>query len=266
MDAEKAILYVRTHGNAIEQARMEAILWGELPRKAALDEVTRLRKADGGFAFWAPEVSNVCDTAYVLQWLDDLNVHHGPLAGPACRFLIHHQKEDGGWDEVDALRNVEVPEWVTPGRVETRVWLTAFCAHVLIGFGYAEAPETTCPADFLTKNSDKKGRLTGYLRASWIALPLFAVYPGPHSSPFKHALAVVEGEYSTEWQGSYLAWLLRCLRDAELPIENTLVARALRDLDEKQRDDGSWEAEDGEEHAVDATVQALRAFKGYDLI
>jgi len=71
-----------------------------------------------------------------------------------------------------------------------------------------------------------------------------------------------------DWESAYLAWVLRCLQDARLPADHPLVARCLADLERKQRPDGSWEPEEGEgeEHAVNATVAALRALKGYGLI
>jgi len=268
MDVKKAIAYVQTQGNTVEQARLAAILWDEPPSEAALQGLAALQKADGGFAYWMPETSNLCDTAFVLQWFDDLKVHRGPMVDPACRFLLDHQQEDGGWDEVEAVCEHNPPEWMTPGRIETRVWLTAFCAHVLIRFGYAEAPGTYCPTDFLLAHCDETGRLTGYLRATWIGLPMLAFYPGPDSEPFRWALAVVEASYSPDWKGAYLAWLLRCLQDAGLPAKHPLVARRLAGLQGKQRPDGSWEPEEGEgeEHAVNATVAALRALKEYGLI
>lgn len=268
MDVEKAVAYVQERGNAVERARLAAILWDEPPSEAALQELTALQKPDGGFAYWVREASNVCDTAYVLQWFDDLKVYRGPAVDPACRFLLDRQREDGGWDEVEAVRALNPPEWMIPGRIETSIWLTAYCAHVLIRFGYAEAEGTYCPADFLLAHCDQTGRLAGYLRATWLALPMLAFYPGPDSEPFRKAVAVVEANYSPGWEGGYLAWLLRCLQDAGLPAEHPLVARCLDDLERKQRPDGSWEPEEGEgeEHAVNATVAALRALKGHGRI
>jgi len=268
MDIRKAIAYVQARGGAVEQARLAAILWNEAPSKAALEQLANLQKPDGGFAYWVREVSNVCDTAYVLQWFDDLKVCQGPIADPACRFLLDRQQEDGGWDEVEAVRASNPPEWMIPGRTETRVWLTAFCAHVLLRFGYAEAEGTHCPTDFLLAHCHETGRVDGYLRATWIALPMLAFYPGADSEPFRRAIAVVETEYSPHWEGAYLAWLLRCLQDAGLGTDHPLVVRSLADLEHKQRPDGSWEPEEGEgeKHAANATVSALRAFKRYGLI
>jgi hypothetical protein len=81
-------------------------------------------------------------------------------------------------------------------------------------------------------------------------------------------VAVVEANFSPDWEGAYLAWLLRCLQDAGLPADYPLAARCLADLEGKQQSDGSWEPEEGEgeEHAVNATIAALRVLKGYGLI
>jgi len=263
---EKAIAYVQAQGDAVERARLAAILWDESPPEAALQQLAALQKPDGGFSYWLPGVSNVCDTAFTLQWFDDLKVYRGPIVDPACRFLLDRQQEDGGWDEVEAIEALNPPEWMTPGRIATRVWLTAYCAHVLIRFSYAEAEGTRCPTDFLLAHRDESGRLEGYLRATWIALPMLAFYPGRDSEPFRQALSVVEANYSPDWKGSYLAWLLRCLQDAGLPAEHPLVARCLADLRRKQQPDGNWESENGEAFAVSATVEALRVLKGYELI
>ena len=266
MNVENAIAYVQARGNAIERARLGAILWNEPPPDAVLQDLAAHQKPDGGFGYWAREVSNICDTAFVLQWCDDLKLYRGPIPDPACRFLLDRQQKDGGWDEVEAIRALNLPEWMMPGRIETRVWLTAYCAHVLIRFGRAEKEGTRCPTDFLLAHCDETGRLVGYLRATWIALSMLALYPGWDSEPFRKAVAVVEASYSPDWEGSYLAWLLRCLQDAGLPVDHPLVARCLADLERNQQRDGSWESEDGERYAASATVEALRVLRGYGRI
>ncbi len=201
----------------------------------------------------------------MLERFDDLGVHRGSVVDPACRFLLDRQQADGGWDEVEGVRAFDPPEWMIPGRIETRVWLTAYCAHVLIRFGHAEAEGTRCPADYLLAHRDGSGRMAGYLRATWLALPMLAFYPGSDSEPFRQALAVVEAYYSADWEGGYLAWLLRCLHNAGLPADHPLAARCLADLERKQRPDGSWAPEEGEgeQHAANATLWALRALREY---
>jgi len=265
VDVERAVAYVEAHGNVIERARLAAVLWHEPPPEAALQELAALQRPDGGFGRWMPQASDVCRTTYVLHWFDDLKVYRGPIVDPACRFLLDQQQEDGGWDEVEEVRAFNPPEWLIPGRIETRVWLTAHCAHVLLRFGYAEAEGTSCPADFLLAHQDESGRLTGYLLATWVALPTLAFYPGPRSKPFQRALAAVKDNYSPDWTGSDLAWLLRCLKDAGVPASHPLVARSLDDLERKQQPDGSWES-GAVGHAASATIEALRELRRYGRI
>ena len=268
MDIEKAIKFVHDKGNEIEKARLDAILWDKPVQKEVLRQLAAFQRSDGGFCYWIQEISNIYDTVYILFWFDDLKLYHGPIMDPACRFLLDRQLKDGGWDEVKDVKKFNPPEWMIPGRVETRVWLTAYCAHVLIRFGYAEAEGTYCPTDFLLANCSEKGRLTGYLRATWIALPMLAFFPGSESEPFHKAISVIESNYSPDWEGSYLTWLLRCLKDAGLSHDHALVKRCLVDLKDKQRKDGSWQPEDGEgeKHSVNATIGALRVFKRFHII
>jgi hypothetical protein len=270
MDGESAIEYVLVYGNAVDRARLAAILWDEQPSERVLEELAAFQNPDGGFAYRLQpgQVSSVGNTAFALRLYDDLKVRRGSTVERACRFLLDHQQEDAGWDEVDAVRTLNPSEWRTPGRIETRVWLTGYCAHMLLRFGYAEAMGTRCPTGFLLAHRDEAGRLTGYLRATWIALPILAFYPGPHTEPFQQALAFVEASFSPNWKSSYLAWLLRCLGDSGLPADHPLVSRCLADLESKQRPDGSWESEDSEDkkHTAGATVEALRALNEYGAI
>jgi hypothetical protein len=265
---DEAVSYVLQNGNIIEKARMNCILWDKSPSHDVLEELKSYQHPNGGFTYWVKEISNLCDTAYVLQWLEDLKIFRGPIAEPACKFILDRQLPDGGWDEVKEILAYNPPEWMIPGRIETRVWLTAFCAHVLIQFGYAEAEGTYCPTDFLLANCDKKGRLVGYFRATWISLPMLAFYPGEDPKSFHRAIQIVNKNSSPDREGSYLAWLLRCLQDAGLDVNHFLVARFLKELVRKQKENGSWEPEEGEGEklAVNATIMALRVLKMYKLI
>jgi hypothetical protein len=268
MNLERSVGFVQRRGSPVERARLAAILWDKAPRQQVLDELAAAQNPDGGFAYRMEpgQVSSVGNTAFVLQWLDDMKVRRGPIVEPACRFLLDRQQADGGWDEPEAIQALSPPEWREPGRIEARVWLTAYCAHVLIRFGFAEAEGSGCPALFLLAHCDETGRLAGYLRATWIALPMLALHPGRDSEPFRRAMSVVEVHYAADWDASRVAWLLRCLGDAGLPAEVGLVARCLADLEGKQRPDGSWGSEDGEDHAAGATVEALRVLRAYGRI
>jgi hypothetical protein len=266
VDLERAESYVRLHGDAVQIARLIAILQCEPPTESALRELAKLQDVDGGYRCRGRETGNLFDTARVLQWLDDLGVHTGPLVGPACRFLIDHQLEDGGWDEAPEPRDLGVLWQCRSSDVGARVWLTGLCAHVLIRFGYAEAPGTRCPTDFLLAHCDRTGRMEGSLRATWNALPMLAFYPGSQSPPFRRAVKAVEDAYEESWAGGYVASLLRCLWDSGLHAGHRLVERVLGDLQRAQREDGSWKPDSGERDAdgVHATIAAVKALRIYE--
>lgn len=268
MNLEKSFKYVIKNGNLIEKARLEAIIWGKEPNTEVLEQITQFQRADGGFSYWVKEVSNITDTCYILEWLDDLKVYRNPIVNSACQFLLDRQLSDGGWDEFEAVVDFKPPIWMIPGKIETRVWLTGYCAHVLIRFGYAEAEGTSCPTNFLMSYCDNSGRLKGYLRATWLALPMFAFYPGKNSEIFNKAVKVIIDNFSDDWKGAYLAWLLNCLKDAGLGVHHSLVSQVIFELKRKQNMDGSWDPEEGESEnqKINATISALRALKKYNLI
>ncbi|MFX1307098.1 MAG: prenyltransferase/squalene oxidase repeat-containing protein [Promethearchaeota archaeon] len=265
MDIQKSINYIRKHGSNLEKARLSTIIWDKKPSPEVLEELASIQNPDGGFSYWVKNVSNITDTCYILEWFDDLKLYRGEVIDKACHFLLDRQQKDGGWDEVIEIKPYNPPKWMLPGLIETRTWLTAYCAHVLIRFGYAEAEGTYCPTDFLLANSDSSGRLKGYLRATWLALPMFAFYPGPDPQSFNLLINVILDNFSPDWKGSYIAWLVHCLYDSGLPSDHQLVLQALSELKKKQKIDGSWDPEEGEGegHRVNATILALRALKVY---
>ncbi|MFX1378302.1 MAG: prenyltransferase/squalene oxidase repeat-containing protein [Promethearchaeota archaeon] len=268
MNIHKSIRFVKIHGNSIEKARLSAILRDEEPSEEVLQKLKLFQNTDGGFSYWVKEMSNITDTCYILEWFDDLKIYKGEIVVPACKYILSHQQKDGGWDEISEISKYTPPKWMIPGRIETRVWLTAYCAHILIRFGYAEAEGTYCPTDFLLANSDSSGRLKGYLRATWLALPMLAFYSGADAESFNKAVKVVEENFSPDWKGAYIAWLIRCLKDARLSSDHKLVLKSLSELEMKQKTDGSWDQEEGEgeEHRVNATICALRAFKEFNVL
>ena len=266
--AEGAIALIQANGDAVEQARLASVVEGKSPPQSVLKKLAEMQNPDGGFAYFIRDFSTVCDTVWIISWLDELGLRSGPLVDHAFDFLLSHQKQDGGWDEVKQVKGVDPPEFLLPGRVETRVWLTAYCAHWFVRFGRAEPPGSKgCPVDFLLAHRESSGRLKGYLRATWDALVLFYYHPGPDSEVFQQTLDVIQKEFAPErWQGSLLAWLISCLRDANLSGNQPFVRRCLEELMKKQRPDGSWESEDGEQYVVNATIEALQILKHYEVV
>ena len=150
-----------------------------------------MQNADGGFSYWLLQknISAVCDTVYILSWIHNLIFNKEAVVTVAVRFLFGHQPPDGSWGEVQGIENPL--EFLIAGRTATRVWLTAYCANWLMRFEYTKSSLCAgCPVNFLLKNRESNGRLIGYLRATWDALPIFNVYPEGECKPFKDTFRV----------------------------------------------------------------------------
>ncbi|MHA3963527.1 MAG: prenyltransferase/squalene oxidase repeat-containing protein [Candidatus Thorarchaeota archaeon SMTZ1-45] len=266
VDVRKASTFVESLGDEILNARLEAILENRKPSRHVLGKIENMRKSDGGFAFWKQDVSSITSTLNIVGWLDDFSFRKGPLVDKTFDFLLKHQQNDGGWDEIEEVRGFEPPPFMMPSELNTRTWLTACCAHWFIRFGRAEPPGTKgCPAEFLMQHMKSSGLIRGYLYASWDALVMFNYHPGPESDVFKNLLSGVRVQFApNEHDGTDLAWLLRCLRDIGLGVDDELVSKAISTLESIQEPDGSWISNDGDEFTGITTVDVIRALHDFD--
>ncbi|MFW9975865.1 MAG: prenyltransferase/squalene oxidase repeat-containing protein [Candidatus Thorarchaeota archaeon] len=266
IDLEKTSAFIKGLEDEILTARMSAIVENRKPSRQLLEKIELLRKSDGGFAFWEQDVSSITSTLNVVGWLDDFSLRAGSLVERTFDFLLEHQREDGGWDEIEEIRDFEPPPYMMPGELNTRTWLTAFCAHWFIRFGRAEPLGTKgCPAKFLMRHVKPSGLISGYLYASWDALVMFNYHPGPESEEFRKLLSGVRRHFKpTEHDGADFAWLLRCLRDIGLNKKDELVSRATSILEELQEPNGSWASQEGEEFIGMTTLDVIRVLHDFE--
>lgn len=250
----------------ILNARLRAILENRKPNKQVLNLIENLRKSDGGFAFWEQDVSSITTTLNVVGWLDDFSFREKSIVEKTFKFLLKHQRDDGGWDEIKEVRGLEPPPFMMPGELNTRTWLTACCAHWFIRFGRAEPPGTKgCPAEFLMRYTMPSGLIRGYLYASWDALVMFNYHPGLDSQEFRNLMSGIREQFRpAEHDGADLAWLLRCLRDVGLSSRDSLVSKAIVVLENLQEPDGSWLSGEGERYTGMATVDAIRVLHDFE--
>jgi hypothetical protein len=268
VNIKKAIEYVHKHGDEIERNRLSCVLLGMQPTTIIHQKLEEMQNPDGGFSYWTKDFSTVSDTIYVLSWLDDLQMHSGKIVDHAFDFLNSNQQEDGGWDEVAAMEKAASSTDLMPGEDETRVFLTAYCAHWSVRFDRAEPPEAKgSPLEFLKTFRKPSGLILDDYQATWDSLVLFSYQPGVDSELFKDTLDVIEKKLAPDAaKGSEIAYLLCCLRDSGLEAYHPFVNLCTDVLIQKQQENGSWESEYGEKYATDAIIQALRGLKHYNVV
>ena len=268
VNIKNAIEFVKSYGSQIEQARLDSILLGTPAPVTIQQELTKLQNPDGGYSYWIKGCSTVYDTVHILTWLDDLKIQNGPLVDSAFNFLIKNLKPDGGWDEVEDIKNADPPPFLMPGEINTRIRITAYCAHWLMRFergGEGGIKEKN--TEFLKSYIKPSGLLIDNLQPTWDVLVLFSYSPGMDSLLFKETLRIIEKNYAPQkWSGSYLAYLLCCLRDSGLHSSHPFVDRCLKELTDKQLSDGSWNSRYGEGHSADAIVETLRVLKHFEVV
>jgi squalene cyclase len=207
--------------------------------------------------------TTVDNTLSALWWMEELGLLGSPLTDQAYAYLLAVQREDGGWDEDPTLAQYELPPWVQVGQMPARLYLTAYAAYWMGRRGYLGHPAFLRALKFLRSHQDQAGKLQGYLHTTWIASSAFLLAGPPYAELALRGVQYLAGRPLSSWEASQLGWALSCLGAAGLPAEHPFVVQGLAALLERQRPDGSWASEDGEAHAVSATVQVLRVLKHY---
>lgn len=268
VNIKTAISFIKDHGDDIEKARMKCILVGGSAQVEIAEKLAEMQHSDGGFSYWIKDISTVFDTVYVLSWLDDLAMRSGNVVERAFEFLISHQQQDGGWDEVEAIRGLDTPTFLVPGEINTRVFITAYAAHWFVRFGRAEPPEARgCPMEFLKAHQVPSGLIMDDLQTTWDSLVLFSYHPGLNSELYEKTFKVIQKKFTPDtWKGSNLTYLLCCLRDVGLPIKHPFVNLCIDELIQKQQPAGNWDSEYGEEYATSTTIEAIRVLKHYKVV
>ena len=268
VNIRKAIEFVKINGDEISKSRLNCLILGVPALQSMQDKLMEMQNPDGGFSYWVEGVSTVADTVYILSWLDDFQLRTGEIVDRAFDFIMVNQQIDGGWDEVQIEDGSDKSSEIIPTDVDSRVFITAFCSHWFVRFGRAGPLEArNSPLEFILACQQPSGLILDDLQATWDSLVLFSHNPGRKSDLFKRTLEVLEKRFSPkDMKGSKLAYLLTCLRDAGLEAFHPFVNLCTDELMQKQQEDGSWASEYGEKYNTDATIEAIRVLKHYQVI
>lgn len=240
VDVDKARAFVLAQGTARDAARLAGLFGRTQPEREVVKELERLQNPDGGFPLRQQPggPSSVDATCCVLAQLRDLPPLAGsPMAARAVAFLRRSQAVDGSWTEAGA-------------------YLTARAAYTLVVMEPTHIDPIVRAAKWLRASGPD---LQAHSPALYLAAAVWRRVLGPDASEPSSAYEGLAGrELSATELAGWLTTFVELGLDARwLP----LVLRLLERLAALQQPDGSWPADEG--GAVEATLQALRVFRGF---
>jgi hypothetical protein len=255
MDLEKSISFIKENGNEVEQARLKYVLSDERPSKEIVTKLFAGQRPDGGWSpFWAEDYSSVDATCFRLAQAEQLGIMESehPVK-QAVDFLSQRQSVDGSWEEEMNVVDM-APPWAKPGEVSAKLYLTANCGLWLALLGNPDNRASKA-AEFIEVHLGQDGGLPSFLHTYWLAGGLFHKLNRSASTVM---LAYLNGRING-FSSSNLAWLITTLGAAGVSPQHPLLEKASSVLEQNQKDDGSWESEDGADQAVHVTVETIRA-------
>jgi hypothetical protein len=265
MEIKQSIRFIEENGSDLEKARLRFVLYNMKPEPEVLQPFVELQNRDGGFPLnrAKEEQSTLNDTLNALWWMEELGMLGSPAADRTVDYLFETQLEDGGWDEDPDLAQDDLPPWILPGNLNTRLYLTAYAAYWLTLKGYGGFPALQNALLFIYRHLNERDGFQGFLHTTWIATSVFFMAGAPYGEAARSGLQILADRPLSEWQDSQIAWALDCLGKAGLSKEEPFIETGLNELLRRRSPDGSWSSEDGAAFAVTATIEALKVLKQY---
>lgn len=257
--------FVRRRGSPADLARLSYALHGEPVGEAARREVFAGQREDGGWSpFWAPSYSSLDATCYHLTQAEQMGIGASDDAvRRAMVFLVGRQSPSGYWQEDLSVAEL-APPWATPGKDESRAYLTANCGFWLAVFGVLDDEQQAArrAAEALTADITIGGHLQGFTLTNWLAAGLWRLTG--HMDQATKTEVWLEQRVRSGLPPSALSWLLSTLRVAGAAPTNALAQAAVSQLATQQRLDGGWPSEDGPDREAHVTLEAMRALLWVD--
>lgn len=245
VNQQGARAFVLAHATPVERARLESIVGTSPAPREVVQHYEGLQNPDGGFCagFEQGTPSALAATLQALGHLRGLPPLSGsPMATRALSYVRRNQETDGSW----------------AGHIE----LTAQSGYLLVTLDPSHLDPVSRADLWLRRQFDDQSvqppssMALGMISALWYRLH------GLQSPRVAETYLQVSRRplQSIELAG----WLLAALEVGVGGRYLVPLLRMMTRLAELQQQDGSWSC-DGE-GAVETTLQALRVFRGYDLI
>ena len=235
VDLRSAGHFVVEHGNIIEEARLQAIIAGQPGGEEIFKKFQEEQSEMGGWKPpWASDYVAIDATCFRLAQLESLGVtEYQPVFERALNFLADTQNSAGFWEETPEDPSI-LPDWLAPGQVHSRVYLTANALFWLTVSNW-ETGDFQGAIVFLQDYMDDQGRLPGPDHAQWLAAAAcYAIDEIAIAEMLTQPLA----EGLSELSASSLAWMLTSLLIAGVSVDDDLIQRAARQLAGLQQPDG----------------------------
>ncbi|HLN64371.1 MAG TPA: prenyltransferase/squalene oxidase repeat-containing protein [Symbiobacteriaceae bacterium] len=263
VDYDRARAYVLAHGAAREKARLEGIVGAVGPARDVTKALETLQNADGGFPARgvAGNPSSIDATCYTLFQLKDLPPLEGsPMASRAVSYLRRMQLIDGSWQESPEAADLVGP-WARPGAPGAATYLTALAVYNILTLEPEHADPISRGVNWLRRAMAQEGEQVP-LQTLACAAGAFYKYLGPNAHEASWTVTQIA---KRTMDASELAWWLSVALEVAAGGKYLVpVVQGLGALAAMQREDGAFPGEEGFE--VEATLTALRVFRGYGVI
>jgi hypothetical protein len=265
VDIDAAVGYVVAHGDPVERARLSYLRTRMTPPRQVIERITAGQTPSGGWpASGDGCIPSVDATCFRLGELDDLGGLRGPHVDRALDWLASVQRDDGTWQEDDALA-AEAPPWAMPGDPEATLYLTSVTGFWLTVADVEAHPHHDAPPRYeavlaaathhVVAQLRPDGTWPSFLATGWHAAGLL------HEQQFFYESARVQlvlGDRLDSMSPADVASMAAALRRVNLG-DDWLLESARKRLGQTQRTDGGWDSNEGPIFDVNTTLTALRA-------
>lgn len=252
VDIDRAVVYIRLHGNVFEGNSLDWLLGEGLLLSAEQEQQFFAgQRSDGGWPpFWASDYSSLDATCYRLAQADRLQMSvWNPEFKHAVAFLRSRQRTDGSWEEDEAVGEL-APRWAKPGELATRLYLTANCGWRLAistsnGGAFVSTDAAAQRAGrYLEQHVQPEGSLPLFLHTHWLAAGLW-IRLG-NETLANRTLDYLAAHMHDDGPASSLAWALTTLAGIGIDPDHALIQRATTLLISQQRTDSRWKVRTGQ--------------------